>query len=75
MINRIQDLAEQAKRACEPHINDPLEYSFAYRNKFAELIIKECANQCTYEGPFSAEMIYGREFRAKILNHFGINDE
>jgi hypothetical protein len=40
--------------------------------KFAELIVKECANQCTHDGPFTAEVVWGKQFREKILKHFGV---
>ena len=42
--------------------------------KFAELIVKECANQCTTEGPFVAEVVWGKQFHKKILEHFGVEE-
>jgi hypothetical protein len=43
-----------------------------YIQNFAELLIKECANQCTHDGPFTAEVVWGKQFREKILKHFGV---
>ena len=42
--------------------------------KFAELIVKECANQCTTKGPFVAEVVWGKQFHKKILEHFGVEE-
>ena len=42
------------------------------REKFAELIVKECAEQCTTDGPFVAEVVWGKQFHKKILEHFGV---
>lgn len=43
-----------------------------FQKIFAELIIKECADQCTHDGPFTAEVVWGKQFREKILKHFGV---
>ncbi len=42
--------------------------------KFAQLIVKECAGQCTTEGPFVAEVVWGKQFHKKILEHFGVEE-
>ena len=40
--------------------------------KFAELIVLECADQCTTDGPFGAEVVWGKQFHDKIKKHFGV---
>ena len=44
----------------------------AFGEKLAELIVRECASQCTTEGPFGAEVVWGTQFNKKILTHFGV---
>lgn len=51
-------------------IIDPIEGL----EKFAELLIRECANQCTTEGPFVAEVVWGKQFHKKIKEHFGVEE-
>ena len=64
MNEKIKELAEQAGFELNPaHFN---------HEKFAELIVKECADQCTHDGPFTAEVVWGKQFREKILKHFGV---
>ena len=41
-------------------------------DKFVELIVKECSDLCTHEGPFTSEVIWGKQFRQRILKHFGV---
>lgn len=42
MNERIQELHEQAMKSCDEHRSDILNYHHIYREKFAELIVREC---------------------------------
>ena len=68
MDERIRLLAEQAE------LNATLLFNKDKLEKFAELIVRECANQCTTEGPFVAEVVWGKQFHKKILEHFGVEE-
>lgn len=46
----------------------------AILDEYAELIIRECAEQCTTDGPFVAEVVWGKQFHKKILEHFGVEE-
>ncbi len=67
MNERIKELAEQA--GCSI---DGMGYGEGNVEKFAELIVRECAKQCTTDGPFGAEVVWGKQFHKKILEHFGV---
>ena len=56
-----------------PQLGDKL-YAAVDLEKFAELIVRECAIQCTTEGPFVAEVVWGKQFHKKILEHFGVEE-
>jgi hypothetical protein len=77
MNERIEKLAEQAKieftydptetpmRAFVEAWEDDLE-------KFAELIVKECAKVAWYHTPDTEELEYSHLIEDKILKHFGV---
>jgi hypothetical protein len=77
MNERIKKLAEQAKieftydptetpmRAFVEAWEDDLE-------KFAELIVKECAKVAWYHTPDTEELEYSHLIEDKILEHFGV---
>jgi hypothetical protein len=77
MNERIKKLAEQAKieftydptetpmRAFVEAWEDDLE-------KFAELIVKECAKVAWYHTPDTEELEYSHLIEDKILKHFGV---
>ena len=69
MNERIKELLRQASitTSSPPYVTVDFK-------KFAELIIKECADQCTTEGPFVAEVVWGKQFHKKILEHFGVEE-
>ena len=46
MNERIQELHEQAMKSCDEHRSDILNYHRIYREKFAELIVRECIRLC-----------------------------
>ena len=52
---------------CEKYVFDPDELE-----QFVKTIVQECADQVTHEGPFVAEVVWGKQFHRKILKHFGV---
>lgn len=72
MNERINELAEQAGYTPLPGFDFANELQEVFLNKFAELIVRECAKQCTTDGPFGAEVVWGKQFHKKILEHFGV---
>ena len=70
MSERIRLLAEQATSYIDPSANDGVCWHFD-KEKFAELIVKECANEILKwkSEPFP----YDPEFGAKLIKeHFGV---
>jgi len=72
MNERIKELAEQATSIVE--MVGPQGYSSSHANfdreKFAELIVKECIRVYEYD-----PSVYHEVNIANILEHFGMNDE
>jgi hypothetical protein len=68
MNERLHDMMMEATKDMPECYYVPGEYF----EKFAELIVQECANQCTTEGPFVAEVVWGKQFHKKIKQHFGV---
>jgi hypothetical protein len=78
MNERIKQLAEQATSIVE--MVGPQGYTSSYANfnreKFAELIVKECAEVCfKIDGEYDGEEVLATWCGAGILEHFGMNDE
>jgi hypothetical protein len=72
MNERILELAEQAEHRYYPSSNSgPLrvEYLTPELEKFAELIVKECAS-VNYNSPFQDGEFHARE----VLEHFGVEE-
>jgi len=70
MNERIQELAEQAViQANEVFDQKGKDYSGIVMEKFAELIVKECANRATWAQDTSAADIGG-----EVLKHFGVEE-
>ena len=70
-MTRIQELAEQAKNSIPKDSLGVSEWIAAYNQKFAELIVRECAKQVDY---------YWDQFEngyadKKILEHFGVEEK
>ena len=77
MNQRIQELAEQA--GYKPLGTFADELMEIYNKKFAELIVRECAELCLkyaeYENPFQQmEFRKGHHFNTIIKNHFGVKE-
>ena len=71
MNERIRELAKQLD---DGTFIDGMGFGEGNIEGLAELIVRECANQCTHDGPFTAEVVWGKQFREKILKHFGIDE-
>jgi N-acetylglutamate synthase-like GNAT family acetyltransferase len=67
MSNRIQELAEQAKFTWVE--NDKDITGGVDLEKFAELIVKECANRATW-----AQDTGEKDIGGEILKHFGVEE-
>ena len=73
MNERIRELAEEARLLTGWTVGE-VEYQ-----KFAELIVKECADLCLkyakHEGPFNTmEFRKGQHFNSIIKEHFGVKE-
>jgi len=71
MNNRIRELAEEAVNSVQSRPNGICDMN-KYNQKFAELIIKECAS--LFPLTFTDEQ-YQRRIDKTILKHFGVGDE
>lgn len=65
MNDRIQELHEQAMKSCDQYRDQPLVYHRMYREKFAELIVRECAEH-------AENYIDDSRIRDYILYQFGL---
>ena len=75
MNERIQELHEQAMKSCDEHRSDILNYHRIYREKFAELIVRECCDWI--EGSPTSEsgcqLLLTKSFIiANLKGHFGV---
>jgi hypothetical protein len=81
MNERILELAEQAKFMAEEDINRQISYNTelkAFAEKFAELIVRECAQACMNEGASYEEKAAGAYqsnlYVTAIKKHFGVEE-
>jgi hypothetical protein len=80
MNNRIKELGLQAANWLDDQ--EPVNTAHAmqlYQEKFAELIVRECAELCLkhaeFWGPFQQmEFRKGQHFYTIIKNHFGVKE-
>ena len=77
MNERIRQLAEQARE----YVADAIELGFPQDQvddirdeKFAELIVRECANIATNPYLNDEESYYGNEFAKAIKKRFGVSE-
>ena len=69
MNERIRELAKQAAR----EMNETGTYSEPkFQQKFAELVVRECAKVAWYHTPDTEELEYSHLIEDKILKHFGV---
>ena len=70
MNERIKELAEQAKFMAEEDINKQISYNTelkAFAEKFAELIVRECADLLETSLPYNPQ-------QKMIKKHFGVEE-
>ena len=76
MNERIRELAEQAQQYAEYTTPQGLEWLPAFKEKFAELIVKECAESLWTEECYNSDLALD-EFEKnskKIREHFGVEE-
>jgi hypothetical protein len=75
MNERIKELALQAMTYVthNPKANK-LNSGDMFDEKFAELIVRECAHIAWYNTPDWEELEYGHLIEDKILKHFGVEE-
>ena len=72
MIERIQKLIEQATSTQGPTPYNPLTFEVFDKEKFAQLIVKEC---CQFENSYGGDAgLVARSFSRKIKQHFGVEE-
>jgi Zn-finger protein len=71
MNERIKELARQVE-ACYIPRYDMWQMDSETMEKFAELIVKECAKVAWYHTPDTEELEYSHLIEDKILEHFGV---
>ena len=70
MNERIKELAEQATTYVDPSANDGVCWDFD-KEKFAELIVKECMEWCDAHATINGT---AQQVRDSIKQHFGVED-
>ena len=70
MNERILELAIQARKYAETKLDI---YQVAYDKKFAELIVRECANICFSEAD-GHRIAFGEHCGIVIKQHFGVEE-
>ena len=75
MNERIRELAEKASHQSPDGYPVTIPYSKDFAEKFAELIVKECLDQCYFNG-MNDELYAGQlKAAAYIEKHFGVENE
>ncbi len=76
MNNRIRELRRKATlvETYTSHDGSIHEGKSVNLEKFAELIVKECAKIAWYNTPDTEELEYSHLIKDKILNHFGVEE-
>jgi hypothetical protein len=72
MNERIKEFEDQASQYASRETTDLDEWEFIFRKKFAELIVKECAEVAWYHTPDTEELEYSHLIEDEILKHFGV---
>ena len=71
MSERIKELVQQTDAWCDQNYAGDKFYDVRWEEKFAELIIKECANICFSEAQ-GHNMAFGEHCGVVIKEHFGV---
>ena len=75
MNERIQELHEQAMKSCDEHRSDILNYHRIYREKFAELIVRECCGVLTENVEVALDASGSPVYpEGLIYEHFGVEE-
>lgn len=77
MNERIQELAYEAEDYADSIVDQGGEFHPAYTEKLAELIVRECSNQCDLllDHKISSEWARGTHDCSKaIRKHFGVEE-
>jgi hypothetical protein len=70
MNQRIKQLAERAEKYADDNFKGEPTYSEAYDSKFAELIVRECADHI-----MNSTDRYRKEYFANMIKeHFGVQE-
>ncbi len=73
MNQRIRQLAEQAVNSIPDHVD--FDIPDVFKQKFAELIVRECAFIAQNKDDTEIDLRFGRGVAAfKILEHFGVEE-
>ena len=73
MNKRIKELVQQTDAWCDQNYAGDKFYDVRWEEKFAELIIKECANICFSEAQ-GHNMAFGEHCGVVIKEHFGVQE-
>ena len=75
MNERIKELADQATDYADEQTKlHGVGYVITFKEKFAELIVRECAKVAWYHTPDTEELEYSHLIEDKILKHFGVEE-
>ena len=81
MNERIKKLVEQARKYARDYVTECKhyahymehnEYELRFEEKFAELIVRECADVAWMNTPETEELEYSNLISDKIKEHFGV---
>jgi hypothetical protein len=73
MNERIEKLAEQAEKYADDNFKGEHFWTQAYESKFAELIVRECANMAESFHHHQYDFTGNLELHEFIREHFGVN--
>jgi hypothetical protein len=73
MNERIRQLAEQAEKYADDNFKGEIFWTEAYESKFAELIVKECADMAESFHRHQYDFTGNLELHEFIKTHFGVN--
>ena len=73
MSERIKELVQQTDAWCDQNYAGDKFYDVRWEEKFAELIVRECANICFSEAQ-GHNMAFGEHCGVVIKEHFGVEE-
>jgi hypothetical protein len=73
MNERIKELEDQASQYASRETTNLDEWEFIFRKKFAELIVRECAQVClSQRDPANLNYKPSERFAEAVKQHFGV---